>query len=148
MKINAEGLELVKDFEGFRADFYNDLAGHKTIGYGHNCDADPNKCKDIKAPITQAQAEELLKTDLAKFEGHVTSLVKVKLNSNQFSALVSFTFNLGQGNLASSTLLKKLNAGDYEGASKEFGKWVYAAKKVVKGLERRREAERALFVKA
>ncbi|CAG8764744.1 6618_t:CDS:2 [Funneliformis caledonium] len=148
MKINAEGLNLIKEFEGFRADFYQDAAGHKTIGYGHNCDADPNKCKGINAPLTKAQAEELLRTDIAKFEGYVTSLVKVKLNPNQFSALVSFTFNLGQAKLAESTLLKKLNAGDYEGASKEFGKWIYANKKVLKGLERRREAERELFLKA
>ena len=89
----------------------------------------------------------MLKKDLIKFEEGVEKLVEVDINSNQFSALVSFAFNLGCGNLKKSTLLKKLNDGDTEGASDEFLQWVSAGGKRLPGLERRREAERELFCK-
>uniref|UniRef100_UPI000225FC22 lysozyme n=1 Tax=Paracoccus sp. TRP TaxID=412597 RepID=UPI000225FC22 len=97
--------------------------------------------------ITKADARTILTRDLPRYEADVTRLVRVPLNENQFGALVSFTYNLGAGNLTSSTLLRKLNAGDYAGAAAEFPTWNKAGGKVLNGLVRRRAAERALFEK-
>jgi lysozyme len=119
--------------------------GIKTIGYGHNCEANKDADK-FHPPISIEEAEDLLRKDLVKFEDYVNKQAPL-LNSNQFSAVVSFAFNLGCGNLGSSTLLKKLKEGDFDGASDEFGKWVYANKKKLPGLVRRREEERKLFLK-
>jgi GH24 family phage-related lysozyme (muramidase) len=96
--------------------------------------------------ISKAQAEALLKKDLLRFEQAVRSLVKVPLNSNQFSALVSFTFNVGSGALAQSTLLSLLNQKDYQGAADQFSRWVYGDGRVLPGLVTRRNAERDLFL--
>ncbi|RIB25612.1 Glycoside Hydrolase Family 24 protein, partial [Gigaspora rosea] len=119
-KINDEGLNLVKEFEGFNANFKGDLGGHSTIGYGHNCDADPNKCKDIHPPITRAQGEVILRNDLIPKENCVKKLTTANIDSNKFSALVSFAFNLGCGAYEKSSLRQKLNAGDIKGAANEF----------------------------
>ncbi|RIA94291.1 Glycoside Hydrolase Family 24 protein [Glomus cerebriforme] len=145
MKINSEGINLIKEFEGFRSNFYNDSVGKKTIGYGHNCEA--NGEDGINPPITQEEGEELLMKDIAMFERAVDKETSGLVNSNQFSALVSFTFNLGQGNFRKSTLLKKIKEGDINGASDEFEKWVFSGGKKSSGLVRRREAERQLFLK-
>jgi len=96
--------------------------------------------------ITQEIAENLLRSGLAQYEKGVTRLVNVAINQNQFDALVDFAYNLGVKALEGSTLLKKLNAGDYAGAATEFPKWNKAGGKVLNGLTRRREAERALFL--
>ncbi|CAG8722075.1 4323_t:CDS:2, partial [Racocetra fulgida] len=138
-KINDKGFNLIKEFEGFRCDYYIDPAGYKTIGYGHACHA--NDCTNIKPPLNEAQAEDLLREDLIKFEEYVESS-SPGLNLNQFSALVSFTFNLGCNAYKNSTLLIKIKNGDFESASDEFGKWVYAGGKKLNGLVRCREAER------
>jgi lysozyme len=122
--------------------------GIKTIGYGHACHVDSSKCANIKAPITRAQGEALLMKDLVRFEDCVDRLTTYNLNSNQFSALVSFSFNLGCGNYGKSTLRQKLNAGDTKGAAKEFGRWVYGGGQKLPGLVRRRAAEMALFCKS
>ncbi|CAB4495529.1 unnamed protein product [Rhizophagus irregularis] len=105
------------------------------------------QCK-IRPPISRAEGEALLKKDLARFEKCVESLTRIKLNSNQFSALCSFTFNLGCGAYQQSTLRRKLNAGNTKGASLEFRKWVYGGGKNLPGLVRRRKAERDLFCKS
>lgn len=141
MKTSQAGIDLIKRFEGVRANPYFDIVGVKTIGYGHAClnGEVPPDC------ISQSQAEELLKSDLTKFEAGVSSLVKIPITQNQFDALVSFAFNLGLGNLKSSTLLKKLNANDIAGAADEFHKWDLAGGKHVKGLLIRRLAEKELF---
>ncbi|RIA96722.1 Glycoside Hydrolase Family 24 protein, partial [Glomus cerebriforme] len=112
--VNQEGLKLIESFEGFRPNFYIDPVGIKTIGYGHACHV--NKCSDIHPPITRAEGEALLKKDLVSYEKCVDSLTRVPLNSNQFSALTSFTFNLGCGSYQESTLRRKLNADDTKGA--------------------------------
>ncbi|HEY9643548.1 MAG TPA: lysozyme, partial [Coleofasciculaceae cyanobacterium] len=96
--------------------------------------------------ITEAQAEEFLKRDLAKFENAVTNLVEVKLNQDQFSALVSFAYNVGENALAGSTLLLLLNQGDYQGAADQFLRWNKGDNGELPGLTRRRKAERALFL--
>ncbi len=140
MLISQAGINLIKQFEGCRLTAYKDAVGVVTIGYGHT----PSK---LGTTITQEQAEQLLKEDLKKFEEGVLELVKVPLNQNQFDALVSFSFNLGIGALACSTLLKKLNAKQYQEAANEFSKWVNAGGKPLPGLVKRRQAEKELFLK-
>lgn len=144
MKTSDRGVALIKAHEGLRLQAYQDPVGVWTIGVGHTTAAGPPKV-ERGMKITEAGADAILRQDLAKFEGYVSSAVKVPLNQNEFDALVSFTFNLGPGNLRSSTLLKKLNSGDRAGAADEFGKWTRAGGKVLPGLVKRREAERALF---
>jgi lysozyme len=161
--INRAGLELVKSFEGIpdgdpttlKIDPYLDPAEIWTIGWGHAISVDGqflrgkekrNAARKLyPGGITLEQAEQLLRADLLDACRDVVALVKVPLNDNQFAALVSFCFNLGQGNLAKSTLLKKLNAKDYAGAAAEFGRWNKSGGKVLAGLTRRREAETRLF---
>ncbi len=142
-RINQAGLELIKQFEGLRLTAYQDSGGVWTIGYGHTGpDVRPGMT------ITRARAEQLLENDLREFERGVSRLVRVPLNSNQFSALVSFAFNVGLGNLQGSTLLRLLNRGDYAGAAAQFGRWVRVGSQVLAGLVRRRHAERQLFLTA
>lgn len=141
MKIGTNGLNLIKFFEGLKLRAYKCPADIWTIGYGHTDGVAPD---DI---VTEAQAISLLFEDLAKSERAVNQYVHVTLTQNQFDALVSFTFNLGVGNFRTSMLLKKINAGDYDGASQEFGRWIRAGGKALAGLVSRREAESALFMK-
>jgi len=140
------GLNLIKGFEGKRLYAYDDGVGVWTIGFGTI--KHPNGVRVKKGDVcTEKQAEEYLRNDLVKFEAAINKLVKVPLSQNQFDALASFTYNLGESNLSSSTLLKKLNKGDYQGAADQFLAWKKAGGKVLPGLVRRREAERALFLK-
>lgn len=141
MKISSKGLNLIKSFEGLELKAYKDVVGVLTIGYGS---VGPHVYEG--QTITQAQAETLLRKDVERFEKGVTDLVKVSINQNQFDALVSFSFNLGLANLKSSTLLRKLNSLDYLGAANEFVRWNRAGGAVVKGLTRRRMAEKELFL--
>lgn len=140
-KLNDAGLKLIKKFEGCSLVVYLDIVGYKTVGYGHMSDK-----LVVGHKITQAAADKMLDDDLIAAESVVASQVRVPLNDNQFSALVSFVFNLGGSSLKSSTLLKKLNAKDYIGASNEFDKWNHAGGKVWDGLTERREAEKDLFL--
>ena len=140
MNVNSEGLELIKSFEGCRLRSYTDSVGIWTIGYGHIQEVYPGE------EITQEQANQFLKDDLIKFEDGVTRLVTSQINENQFSALVSFAFNLGLGNLGKSTLLKYVNTGEFDKAADEFVKWANAGGATSPGLLRRREAERTLFI--
>lgn len=145
MKTNQAGVDLMHTFEGFKLKAYPDPGtGGKpwTIGYGHT---GPEVVPGLV--WTKAQCEAAFRKDLEKFEKGVANMVTSPLTSNQFSALVCLAYNIGIGNLSKSTLLKKVNLGDYAGASKEFMKWNKAAGKVMAGLTRRRTAERALFDK-
>lgn len=143
-KINDAGLKLIKQWEGLELVSYKDVAGVWTIGYGHTSAAGiPNVKPGMR--INETEAEGILRGDLSKFESRVNSLVKVTLNENQFAALVSFDFNTGA--LHKSTLLKKLNAGDYDAVPSELMKWINAGGKKVKGLVNRRAAEAGLWVK-
>lgn len=148
MKTSQRGVDLIKEFEGLRLTAYYDAVGVLTIGYGHtNRSASADRYPVYPGQtITAAKAEEILKADLVVFEDAVNRNVTYPINQNQFDALVSFTFNVGEGNLRSSTLLKKLNSGDIMGAANEFERWVYAGGQVYPGLVRRREAEKALFL--
>lgn len=141
MKISQKGINLIKTFEGLSLKAYKDSVGVVTIGYGST-----GPHVSMRQIITEVQAETLLKSDIARFERGVSDLVTAPLNQNEFDALVSFSFNLGLGNLKSSTLLRKLNSLDYQGAAKEFERWNKAGGKVLAGLTRRRIAERDLFL--
>ncbi len=136
-------VDLVKHFEGLYLTAYRCPAGVPSIGYGHTAGV------AMGETITAEQAEAYLSADLTSAAGQVDKLVTVPLNDDQRGALSSFVFNLGAGNLGSSTLLKMLNAGDYAGAAGQFGRWVYATVNGVKtelpGLVARRAAESALF---
>ena len=133
---------LIREFEGLRLEAYRCPAGVLTIGYGHT-----EGVKEGEV-ITEAEAEQLLESDIDKAANQVKSVVTVPLTDSQLDALIDFTFNLGIGNLKSSTLLKKLNAGDYIGAAEEFSKWIYSGKIILPGLVRRREIEKQLFLSA
>ncbi|QGU36177.1 lysozyme [Enterobacter hormaechei] len=145
MQTSDKGIALIKEFEGCKLTAYQDSVGVWTIGYGWT---QPVDGKPIRAGMTinKETAERLLKTGLVSYESDVSRLVKVGLTQGQFDALVSFTYNLGARSLSTSTLLRKLNAGDYAGAADEFLRWNKAGGKVLNGLSRRREAERALFL--
>nr|WP_269841901.1 lysozyme [Enterobacter asburiae] len=145
MQTSDKGIALIKQFEGCKLTAYQDSVGVWTIGYGWTKLVDG---KPIRAGMTikQETAERLLKTGLVSYESDVSRLVKVGLTQGQFDALVSFTYNLGARSLSTSTLLRKLNAGDYAGAADEFLRWNKAGGNVLNGLTRRREAERALFL--
>ena len=131
---------IIKEFEGLRLQSYKCPAGVWTIGYGHTKGIKPNMT------ITESDAERLLDIDIVEVARTIRKHVTVYLNDNQAQALVSFIFNIGQGNFANSTLLRKLNAKDYKGASLEFQKWVYSKGKKLPGLVRRRKAEMELFL--
>lgn len=139
MKISEQGSQLIKHFEGFRNKAYQDIVGVWTIGYGCT--------HGVKAGMTiiQEQGEAMLMRELDQFERAVDRLVIVDLNQNQFDALVSFAYNLGVGILQTSTLLKRLNAGDYAAVPAQMLRWNKAGGKEVSGLTRRREAEGVLF---
>lgn len=146
--INALGLQKLKQWEGLRLESYQDEEGNWTIGYGHTAAAgEPYVFPGMT--ITEQKAEEILRSDLAKFEGSVERMVKVPLTDGQFAALVSFHFNTGA--LATSTLLKKLNTGNYNAVPIELMKWVKTTdpktkKKITSpGLVNRRAAEAGLW---
>ena len=143
MRINKEGLSIIKQCEGCRLKAYLCPSLIPTIGYGHTTGV------KLGDSITQADADIYLRQDIKRFEQAVSALVKVPINENQFSALVSFAFNVGVGNLKASTLLKNLNLRDYKGCSNEFDRWVYGSnKKPLEGLKKRRKLERELFNKS
>ena len=139
MQISKAGLDLIKQFEGLYLKAYRCPAGVPTIGYGHTAGV------AMGQTITQQQADDYLRRDVRQFERAVARLVTVPMTQGQFDALVSFAFNLGEGTLAQSTLLRLLNAGDYAGAAAQFDRWNKAGGRVLPGLVRRRAAERALF---
>jgi len=154
LQVSENGKKLVRDAEGFFSKPYNDPAGHATIGYGHLLHRGNVTAADRAqwGSLSEPQARKLLDKDINEVAAQVKSLVKVPVTQGQFDALVSFGFNLGtgKGGLGDSTLLKKLNAGDYAGAQKEFGRWVHATDNsgnviTLPGLVTRRGNEAALF---
>jgi lysozyme len=142
MKVSQNCIDLVKFFEGFEPKAYLCPANVWTIGYG--------RTKNVKEgdELTEPQAERDLFEELDEFAEQVLNSVKVDLEQNELDALTSWTYNLGVGNLRSSTLLKKLNSGDKNSVPSEMIRWNKAAGKVLAGLTRRREAEAKLWAKA
>ncbi|KAJ3560552.1 hypothetical protein NP233_g10762 [Leucocoprinus birnbaumii] len=145
--VNGATISLIKEFEGFVARPAPDPIGLPTVGYGHLCKT--KGCSEVKLPLTEATATTLLINDLKQFETCVNNAVKsnIKLNDNQFGALTSWTFNVGCGNMQSSTLIKRLNAGEAPDtvAAQELPKWDLAGGHPLPGLVRRRGAEVNLF---
>ena len=137
---SEKGIEFIKSYEALVLKAYDDSTGVWTIGYGHTAGVMPGM------EITESQAVEFLQADLKRFEESVNRYVTVPLTQNMFDALVSFTFNLGAGALKRSTLLKKLNCGYITGAAGQFERFVYAGGKVMRGLVRRRAAEKEIFL--
>jgi lysozyme len=138
--LSPSGLELIMRFEDFKPKPYDDGGGTLTIGYGHT------RTAIMPASITEEEGVELLKKDLEYFEGIVQDNLLVAVNHNQYSALVSFAFNVGEGNFRNSTLLKKVNNNNMSAAANEFEKWTRVGKERSLGLARRREAEKQLFL--
>jgi lysozyme len=145
MKVNAAGLDLIKSFEGLRLKAYKCSAGVDTIGYGHTSAAGAPVVK-AGMKITEQEAEKILARDLGKYEQAVDKAVTVKPTSNQFSAMVSLCYNIGPGNFAGSSVVRRLNAGDVKGAAEAFLLWNKVHGRALAGLTRRREAERKLFL--
>jgi lysozyme len=139
MGISEEGKNLIKKFEGCELEAYKCAAGVWTIGYGHIKTA----VEGMK--IDQATANELFDEEMGEYETYVNTAVTVPLSQNQFDALVSWVFNLGNGNLNASTMLKVINSGDHAGVPAQIKRWNKAGGKVLEGLIRRREAEALLY---
>jgi lysozyme len=153
MKFNINGLKIIAKFEGCSLKGYVCPAGVLTIGYGStgldyfNLDKRGNPTPiSLKTVWTKEQCKQRLMKDIADFSNKLIPLIGVDLTSNQFSALVSLVYNIGLGAFKKSTLLKKINQGDFKGAADEFPKWNKAGGKVLPGLTNRRAAERFLFL--
>ena len=146
MKISSTGIKLISEFEGCYLDAYLCPANVWTIGIGTTIYPNGAKVKNGDT-CTLEQANQYLAHDMKEFEKTVNDAVEVDLTQNQFDALVSLTYNIGSTAFKNSTLLKKLNAKDYAGAADQFLVWNKGGGKILKGLVRRREAERALFTK-
>ena len=150
MKINNKGLELIKRWEGFEMHAYLCPAGVPTIGYGATYY--PNNRNAVKLtdrPISESYASLLLEDMAVHYERGVSRYVSVELTSNQFSALVSFAYNVGLGALKSSTLLKRVNANpNDEDIKRQFMRWNKGGGRVLKGLTKRRQSERDLYFQA
>lgn len=136
---NQQCIDVIREFEGVVLNAYIGPAGHWLIGYGHKAGVTP------EMTITQAEAEAYLKADLNEVETNINRLVKVKVNRNQFSAMVCLAYNIGWGNFSSSTLLRKLNEGDYAEAAEQFLVWRMVDGEVNRHQEKRRARERAIF---
>lgn len=144
MKCNDKGLALIKSFESCKLKAYPDPATGGdpwTCGWG-------STGSDIKKGVvwTQEQADSRFLSDVSKFESKLKSLLKIDINDNQFSALISLMYNIGSGNLGKSTLLRLVNKRDFSGAAAQFVRWNKAGGKEMAGLTRRRNAEKDLFL--
>lgn len=147
MRTNKRGLELIKEFEGLRLKPYLCSADVPTVGYGSTFYENGNKVSLYDKPISRARAEQLLINTITHFEKQLYPILSgLMLNDNQFSALVSFTFNVGVANFKKSTLLKiiKENPNDKD-ITEQFLRWNKANKKELPGLTRRRQAEAKLY---
>ena len=146
MTVSDKGIELIKKFEGLSLKPYLCPARIPTIGYGNTFYEDGNKVTMSDKLITAERATAMLKVVVSQFAVGVAKLITFKgVSQHQFDALVSFAYNVGLGNLKSSTLLKRVNKNEMELASMEFKKWDKAGGKVLAGLTKRREAEAMLF---
>jgi len=139
VKTGSQGVALIKKFEGCELEAYQCSANVWTIGYGHTRGVEEG---DV---ISADKAEYILLEDLIEFEQYVDNLVTVSLNQDQFDALVAWTFNLGPTNLKESTMLLRLNDGQYDDVPAQMARWNRSNGEVLEGLKRRRKAEGLLF---
>ena len=142
MQLSQQGFDYLKRREELRTEAYLDSGSVPTIGYGH---IGPEV--HLNLVWSEQQCEDQYRQDLKPREAVVNKLVQVPLSQNQYDALVSLVFNIGNGNFANSTLLRMLNAGDYNGATKQFDRWIYDDGKIVQGLINRRKFDRDVFEK-
>ena len=140
-RVSEEALALIKRWEGLKLQSYKCVAGVWTVGFGHVATARPGMV------ISETQATRLLMEDLARFEAAIERLVRVPLSDGQFGALVSWAFNVGEGAAARSSLIRKLNAGEYDAVPGELARWNKVDGKVVPGLSNRRAAEAGLWAR-
>jgi lysozyme len=146
MRVNEAALTIIKSFEGFSSDPYLDPIGIPTIGFGSIWSANGDRISMDHPPVDKNKATELLQREVRHVEAAIGRLIKAELTENMFSAIASLAYNIGTGNLQRSTLRIKLNRGKYLDAADEFPKWRKAGGRVLKGLVRRRIAERNLFI--
>ena len=144
--VNKATIDLIKKFEGFRAEAYKDSVGIWTIGYGTTAMARVGIEPKAGMRITEQEALGYLDAAVTKFSHEVTRLLKQPANENEFGAMVSLAYNIGPGAFAKSSVLRLFNAGDKEGAADAFLLWNKAGGKVLRGLVRRRDAEKRLFL--
>ena len=147
MRISNEGLELIKKHEGVRREIYLDPIGLPTGGVGHLLKGDEIDRFPVGTQLSDEQVDEWLRQDVQEAEEAVNRLVKVELNQYQFDALVSFVFNVGQGNFERSQLLRLVNNELWDSAAGQFARWIYAGGRVFKGLRIRRNDEAELFAR-
>lgn len=145
LEISDKGVEVIVKFEGFSSKPYFCSGGACTIGFGSTKYLDGTAVKMSDKPISHAEGLKLLHLTLKDYEKAVSDKVKVSLTQNQFDALVSFVYNVGERNFTNSTLLAKLNSNRYSEVPRELLKWNRAGGKVLEGLTRRRKEEGALF---
>lgn len=156
MRTSLDGQHFIQGFEGNQEILpggklgipnkaYFDIVGVPTIAYGHTREVSRQDVLEGKT-ITQAEAEELFRQDIEPLENGISNALHIPVTQGMFDALVSFAFNLGLNALLNSTLMRILNQGDYAGAAEQFLRWNKAGGKVVTGLDRRRKAERRLFL--
>lgn len=154
-KINSKGLALIKEFESYFGRPYNDPVGFSTVGYGHliayrRVNSADNRMiwvpgQNQRGYLTEKEAAELLRIDLASYERAVADALKRPVNENQFSACVSLCYNIGPGGFRSSSVARFINLGQYGAAERAFSMWVRGGGEVLPGLVRRRNDERKLF---
>lgn len=144
MHMTEEGLALIRRFEGFRGEAYRCPAGIWTIGYGHTSNAGPPRVGPGMT-MSEAEAARILAQDVERFATGVRAALTREVSPEQFSALVSFAFNVGIGAFRSSSVLKAVNAGDFGAVPDRLALWVKAKGKTLPGLVRRRAAEGAMF---
>lgn len=151
-QISQRALNLIKEFEGFRADAYRDIAGIWTIGHGTTAAANVGVTPHAGMVITKDEAEWYLQKAVNRFAAQVEGMLKAPANDNEFGAFVSLAYNIGPGAFSKSSALRHFNAGKKELAANAILAWnkatVGGRKQVVRGLARRREAEKALFLSA
>jgi GH24 family phage-related lysozyme (muramidase) len=147
MQVNAAGIALIKLYEGFRARAYQDSVGVWTIGFGHTSAAGlPYVKPDLQ--ITRTEAERILSNDIGQFSVGIRHLVAgVDLNDNQFSALVSFAYNVGLGNFRKSSVYRAVMSGDFMAVPRRLALWIKAGGRSLNGLIKRRDSEARLFMK-
>ena len=146
MKTSQAGIDLIKSFEGFRSAPYRDAVGIPTIGYGMTIYPDGRKVTMADKPITEAEAVAGLRNLLGRYEQAVERYAQIKLCQHQFDALTSLAYNIGNEALRTSTLMRHLNQGDLTSAANQMLRWNRAGGRVLAGLTRRRQAERAMFL--
>lgn len=147
-RLSDKGLEFITGFESIENEVYNDGRGFLTGGIGHKLRPEEKQQYSLGSPVSDEQVQLWLKDDVAEAERCVNNWVTVELSQSAFDMLVSLVFNIGCGNFKRSTLLKKLNRGDYVGASNEFKRWKFSNGRVMTGLIKRRAAEAQIFREA